>query len=119
MERFASNRKRVLCVDDDDYALFLYRGLLRNEYDVELAKSGAEAVEYIESFEVDVVISDHRVPGVDGLSLARKIRTIGFGGPILINSDDLDVGKAEATDVTTHRPKRFLDLPRVLTELLE
>ncbi|HST29957.1 MAG TPA: response regulator, partial [Chthoniobacterales bacterium] len=45
-----------------------------------LIKIGASALPF------DVVITDHRMPGMNGLELVRQLRTKKFGGKILVLS---------------------------------
>jgi class 3 adenylate cyclase len=66
---------RILVVDDQRTNAEMVSGLLRNlGYDVELALSGAEALEIVKSNGPDLVISDILMPGIDGYELCRRLR---------------------------------------------
>ena len=66
---------RILVVDDQRTNAEMVSGLLRNlGYDVELALSGAEALEIVTSKGPDLVISDIIMPGIDGYELCRRLR---------------------------------------------
>jgi DNA-binding NtrC family response regulator len=68
-------QKRVLIVDDDPNVLeVLNARLLSSGYAVQKAKDGAEAVEIINNEKTDIVISDVKMPGMDGLELLNAIR---------------------------------------------
>lgn len=67
---------RVLCVDDEPNILFALRRLFRHEgYEVLLAESGRAGLEMLESQAVDIVISDMRMPGMDGTQFLESVRT--------------------------------------------
>ena len=65
----------VLLVEDDpDKTELLKVALTLEGYEVETAVNGKEALCAIESFQPDLIISDVRMPGMDGYQLARRIR---------------------------------------------
>lgn len=64
----------VLCVDDEPNVLAALRRLLRRHgYEVLLAGSGAEGLQILESQPVGVVISDMRMPGMDGAVFLKQV----------------------------------------------
>jgi two-component system, OmpR family, response regulator MprA len=78
---------RILVVDDDAAVRDSLRRALQLEgYDVELARHGAEALERIESREVDpdAVVLDVLMPEVDGLEVCRRLRRSGNRLPVLM-----------------------------------
>ncbi len=69
--------RRVMFVDDEPHLLAgLRRGLRvkRREWDVLFATSGEEALALLAEQSVDVVISDMRMPGMDGARLLAEVR---------------------------------------------
>ena len=69
------HRPKVLLVDDEESILNSLRRLLRGQpYDVLLATSGAQALEMLEQQPVDLVMSDARMPNMDGASLLAHVR---------------------------------------------
>lgn len=75
MIKASSEKCRVLIVDDDQKVSALLRELIENEgYEVVSAADGASALEIVNSFDPDVVISDVVMPVVDGIELCRKIK---------------------------------------------
>ena len=67
--------KRLLVVDDEPRLLRAVAADLRGEgYEVTTAQSGAEALSLIARQIPDLVISDIRMPGMDGYALARQLR---------------------------------------------
>lgn len=70
-------KRTVLFVDDDEIVLrSLERGLLdENELFEQLfAKSGQEALEILQKEQVHVIVTDMRMPGMDGLELLKIVR---------------------------------------------
>ncbi|MNM59742.1 Hydrogenase transcriptional regulatory protein hupR1 [compost metagenome] len=69
-----ADRAVVLLVDDESSILNSLRRLLRGQpYDVLLAESGAQALELLEQRPVNLVISDARMPGMDGATLLAQV----------------------------------------------
>jgi CheY-like chemotaxis protein len=66
----------VLCVDDEENPLILRKLVLqRVGYDVITATSASEALEIVSAHRIDVVLSDHLMPGGSGTELARQIKS--------------------------------------------
>ncbi|MFJ4194310.1 HD domain-containing phosphohydrolase [Pseudomonas sp. NPDC089534] len=69
-----ANRPQVLLVDDEESILNSLRRLLRGQpYDVLLAGSGAQALEILAQQPVDLVMSDARMPNMDGATLLARV----------------------------------------------
>ncbi|SDK81738.1 Response regulator receiver domain-containing protein [Maridesulfovibrio ferrireducens] len=65
----------VLLVDDEgDFLRTLGKRLSKRGNTVELAASGEEALNKLETFEADVVLLDVKMPGMDGLTLLSLIK---------------------------------------------
>jgi two-component system, NtrC family, C4-dicarboxylate transport response regulator DctD len=108
---------KVLLVEDDAYnlqALTIYLRLMGLE--VEQAHDGFEALKQLDNSRFHVVVSDIRMPGLDGVELVKRIRHKLKDVPIvLISGDPL------ATMDAIPRPEvlRFLTKPFTPSELLE
>jgi DNA-binding NtrC family response regulator len=69
------NQERVLLVDDDKSFLEVMAFLLEEEgYQVVRAKNGAEAFERLQAGPFPVMVTDLKMPGIDGLTLIKKAR---------------------------------------------
>ncbi|KXF83518.1 SpoIIE family protein phosphatase [Enterovibrio coralii] len=66
-------KPRILIVDDDECQRRLYGAYLREHYNITEASSGEQALEMLEKNDIDLVISDIRMPGMDGLSLKKAL----------------------------------------------
>jgi len=66
-------RGRILVVEDDtDARLALGQLLRRRGYAVETARDGFKALPKLAEFDPDLLLTDVRMPGMDGLELVRK-----------------------------------------------
>jgi response regulator RpfG family c-di-GMP phosphodiesterase len=61
-----------LLVDDEPEILFSLRGLLRMEFELYTAESGAEALEILHRQPVHVIMTDQRMPQMTGVELLRR-----------------------------------------------
>ncbi len=80
-----NNKKQTVFVIDDDVELceLVERYLKKHDFAVELAHRGDEAVQRMQSWSPDLVVLDLMLPGIDGLTVCREIRSR-FVGPILM-----------------------------------
>jgi DNA-binding NtrC family response regulator len=68
-------RRRVLIVEDDEIFLRpLQRSLEVAGYDILVRPSGEDAVEVLKHEDVDCVLTDKRLPGMDGVELVRRLK---------------------------------------------
>jgi len=70
----AAIKHRILLVDDEAEILFSLRGLLRREFELYTAESGAGALEILHHHPVHVIMTDQRMPQMTGVELLRKAR---------------------------------------------
>lgn len=69
--------ERILFVDDEQYVLDGIKRLLRDyreQWQIEFALNGKEALNIVKEHEVSVIISDIRMPEMDGLELLAKLQ---------------------------------------------
>lgn len=65
----------ILCVDDEERVLRSLRAVLRSgDYEIRTTTDPQEAIQIAEGDSVDVVISDQRMPGMQGVDVLREIR---------------------------------------------
>ena len=70
-------RPKILLVDDEKSILdSLYRFCRQRKWDAIRVEDGAEGLELLANEEVDVIISDMRMPKMDGAEFLRKSRTV-------------------------------------------
>ncbi|SRR5581483_1975481 len=108
-------RPTILCVDDESNPLVLRKLVLEKAgYEVITARSGQEALEILASRVVDLVLSDHLMPGMSGAELAQQIKSQRPKLPVVLISGvnempagasvaDAFVSKVEGPDVLRNR----------------
>ena len=75
----------VLIVDDERTLARAVRAyLIESGYEAEVAPDGEQAIGMLESLRPDVVFSDVRLPGMDGIELLRRIRDFDPSIPVVI-----------------------------------
>jgi CheY-like chemotaxis protein len=101
---FAKNcrtTKTVLFVDDEPSILKLRRLVFEGlGYSVLTAVSGEEALEALELCDVDAVVLDYLMPGMDGGETARHIRELCSDVPIILSTGCLAVPESVLEVVT-------------------
>lgn len=115
--------EHFLIVDDDADSTFLARrNLLQTfpEAKVEHAPNGQAALELLRHQDFTAVITDYRMPWMDGLTLVKKIRELGIHIPIVMRTamEDMEP-QARAAGVDYVLPWfRWRKLGEVVKELL-
>lgn len=66
--------QKVLIVDDDRTNQKILTTMLKDDYEIELASSGEEALAVTKSFIPDIVLLDIMMPGIDGYEVCRQFR---------------------------------------------
>jgi EAL domain-containing protein (putative c-di-GMP-specific phosphodiesterase class I)/CheY-like chemotaxis protein len=75
--RLQQRRRRLLLVDDEVNIVAALKRLLRPDgYDILTAHSGEQGLELLAQQPVDVIISDQRMPGLNGADFLRQARTL-------------------------------------------
>lgn len=68
--------KKILVVDDEPNVHYSFKKVFSESYVVLSASSGEEAIDIISRDTPDLVIMDIRMPGMDGITTLRKIKSI-------------------------------------------
>jgi two-component system sensor histidine kinase/response regulator len=69
------NQDKVLLVDDEIEVTLLVSEVMREQgYVVETAASGIDALQKMDVFSPDIIISDIKMPGMDGFEFCQKVR---------------------------------------------
>jgi excisionase family DNA binding protein len=112
-----AGRPRVLVVDDEAAIRdLLAKTLALAEYDVDLAPDGRTALERLRIIPYDLLITDLKMPGVDGLTVIREARRLKADIPvIIITGFSTEASAIEAVNlgVSGYLTKPFR-VPRVL-----
>ena len=124
----AAKPANILLVDDNANGVIARRTVLEEfGYGVTSASSGREALELMDQHEFDLIVTDYRMPGMDGVALIGALRARDFQNPIILLSGflnhlglteqttraDLLIQKsANETDQLVRAVKRLLAMPK-------
>ena len=93
-------KELILCVDDEENQLAVRKLVLEQAgYSVLAAGSGQQALDLLASHPIDLVLSDHLMPGLTGTELARQIKAQDPDLPVIlisaVNEIPADAGYAD------------------------
>jgi two-component system, OmpR family, response regulator CpxR len=80
-------KRTILCVDDNEQALSIRKVMLETRgYRVIACTTGAEALERFKKGDIDLVLTDLIMPGIDGGKLIEQVKAISPRTPALLVS---------------------------------
>jgi two-component system NtrC family response regulator len=84
----AQKKKRILVVDDDKETVALLKNILTKEkkYEVLTALAAEDALSLLESENVDLVMTDLKMPGMTGAEFLSELRNWDGGLPVIFVS---------------------------------
>lgn len=107
---------RILVVDDEKRLRDLYREeLKRHGYEVVCASSGPEAVDAVRQGDMDVVLLDVAMPGMDGIEALQRILRVDDQLPVILHTS---YGSYKG-DFTTWAAEDYITKPADLGELVQ
>jgi two-component system response regulator AtoC len=77
-------RYKLLIVDDDRLLQNSLNNILSENYDVLIAGSGEAALQILKKQEVDLILLDIRLPGIDGVETLRRIKSDGIDTGVIM-----------------------------------
>ena len=107
-------RARILVVDDDDDVRLVAAAMIEEiGYDVVAAASGEAGLRELEHGRFALLVTDIAMPGMTGVELARRVKTLAPDLPILFASGYADVqtfGEELADELVLKKPFRIADV---------
>ena len=70
-----NNLKTILIVDDNQDMLSFISSCMKEDYRVHTASDGAAALDVLQREQIDLIVSDVMMPGIDGFELCRRVKT--------------------------------------------
>jgi DNA-binding NtrC family response regulator len=121
------NVKKMLIVDDEEtltYSLYQSFIVSKNEYEVVTAASGDEASEKLDRTNFDLVITDIKMPGMDGMELLSLIKSKYPATEVIVMTA---YGSPEKRDEALQKGARFYiekpfeikEIKQIVMELLQ
>src|SRR3954467_9404679 len=90
---------RVLVVEDDEeIAQVLQRSLRLEGYEVRLAQDGVAALDQASAFNPDLVVLDLGLPGMDGIDVAKRLRSADDVPILMLTARDAVESRVEGLD---------------------
>ena len=117
--------RKILILDDEaEIRAELAEYLVRKGYEVEEAGDGIEGLRKFEAAPADLVITDIKMPRLDGYEVIRRVRQIDPDVPIIaitghFSPGDLSTAKDAGATVTMKKPLGLRELAAELKRLLE
>ena len=93
-----SQQKTILIVDDNKDMLQFVSSCMKEDYQVYTATDGAAALELLQREQIDLIISDVMMPGIDGFELCRRVKSdinLSHIPVILLTARTTDVSRIE------------------------
>jgi two-component system, OmpR family, KDP operon response regulator KdpE len=93
------NKRKILVVDDEPQITRVLKTTLSAQgYAIRTASDGRQALQEVKSWSPDLVITDLRMPNMDGLDLCRSIRAESHISIIVLSVKGEEATKVEALD---------------------
>lgn len=121
-----TGKETVLIAEDNSDILFYIGSQFGKKYNLLFAKDGGEALEKAENCIPDLIVTDVRMPGMDGYELCRQIRASELINhvPVIIltaknNDEDRIKGIKAGADAYLTKPFNSSELNALVSQLLE
>jgi CheY-like chemotaxis protein len=126
LEDHVTQAKRILIVDDDPRVLLVLRVALERMaagYRIVVARDGLKALERLKKTYFDLVITDVRMPRMDGIELAQEIRALSLDTVVIwitaYGSQNLQARREElGVQRCLDKPLRIVEIRQATQEVL-
>jgi CheY-like chemotaxis protein len=108
--------RKALIVDDDVAIRVLLSRILRTDFEVEVARDGAEAIEKISAEDYSIILLDLMMPRIDGVAVVRYLTS--YRPEVLKRVIVLTAWGAAACDKVCPPVARFLEKPFTVDDLM-
>lgn len=119
---FSNEKSTILVVEDNKQLLEYTTSKLKTFFNVISASDGSEAMHIIENYVPEIIITDIIMPGLDGLSLTKKIKEDSRFSDIFVvilsakaSTDDELTGYKQGADIYLKKP---IDLEVLLSQMI-
>lgn len=116
---------KILLVDDDDGVRSSFTALLtKRGYDIDPKSSGMEAIKSLKKTSYDILITDLKMPNMNGLDLLKEARKIDSELGVIIMTGYGEIASyLEAMDLGAieylNKPVKTSDLEIIITRLVQ
>jgi len=81
-----NKNKRILIVDDDDSIRKTFFLILEKDYGIYSEKDPLEALKNFKKEKIDLIITDLKLPNINGLEMIERFRKSGYRGEVILIS---------------------------------
>jgi len=115
-----NQKKKILCVEDDDTSIEVINISLSKYYNIEVAKDGEEALSKVKEQKYDVILMDINLgPGMNGIELTQIIRKIPGYEDIPIIAVTAYAGEEDKKEFLSKGMSRYLAKPFLIQDLVK
>jgi len=121
----AQTKIKILVVDDEESArVALAKILTHDGYDVSLAGNGLEALDFLRNRDVELIITDINMPGMNGLAFLRELnRSHPQSNVIMLTAYGEVESYLEAMNLGAfeyiNKPVKYEDLKKVINKIFK
>lgn len=110
-------KHRMLIVDSDrEFSKKMKTLFERSDFKVSVAGDGQEAINFLSEYEVDLIISEVKMPRVGGIELMQEIKKRGIDTPVIFLTSWGEVGSY--MDLMNMGAFEYLNKPAERQEIL-
>ena len=112
--------KRIVVVDDEPLILNIIQTYLNKDFDIVTFDTPSEALKFMKTDSVDLVISDFYMPEMTGLNFSQKIKEINPSCPtVLISGSHVQEEQKNEFVAFIKKPCRPNDLLKLVKQKLQ
>ncbi|MBI3995457.1 MAG: response regulator [Nitrospirae bacterium] len=112
------HKTRILVVDDEEVLRNLYQEVLSSEgYEVLCAASGEEGLKKLQSDRFDLVVTDYRMPGMDGMEFLQRVKIFNVAIQVILLTSH--IGPKTALDAMKAGAFWYLTKPVDINKLVD
>jgi CheY-like chemotaxis protein len=112
----------LIAEDDATMRIVLQRTLEKAGHCVHVARDGLEALAILDTMQIDLIMTDIRMPALSGADLVRLVRSALSSPQVILMSVDLRAKQyadvLQLADLRIAKPVDLVQLPRQVAELL-
>ena len=116
-------KKRLLIVDDEEFNRDLLELHLQEDYFIDTAENGKEALAKLETGRYSAVLLDVNMPEMNGIEALKEIRKKDTNIPIIMQSayafeNDMEAARAAGSNGFITKPINIVELKKTISKFL-
>ena len=116
--------KKILVADDEDILRMLIVDTLEDDFEIEEAEDGQEALNSIRSHTYDLILLDYMMPHLTGMEVLEQIRKDGITTPVMMltakaQEADRELAMSNGADYFMAKPFSPIELLSLIEGILD